>query len=223
MVVEATSKHCTTLSDSDLAELADLCAQNPNSFSVGLLSKQAERWVLLTEVRENERLRGFTFSTLERIGGTPAIILGAGSVVRLAKRNSFLRALVAEQLHRALMAFPDEDVLMGVRLNDPSGYALFKSLRDMVPRPDHAATGEERAWGRRLARLYNLGNGSYDARSFIARGDGTQPAVMDYRSVKPEEIPSDLQTMFNGLDVERGDSLLATAWAPASLLDKHGE
>ncbi len=220
MAVEATSRNCTAVSDSDLAELADLCAQGPNPFSVGLLSKQAERWVLLTEAREGGRLRGFTFSTLERIGGTPAIILGAGSVSRMAKRSTYMRALVAEQLHRALMAFPDEDVLMGVRLNDPSGYELFKTLDHLVPRPEHAANGEERAWGRRLAKLYNLGNGSYDARSFIAEGDGTQPAVMDHSALKPGSLPGGLAGMFDSLDVERGDSLVATAWASPALLSK---
>ena len=220
MAVEAKSRNCTAVSDSDYAELADLCAQGPNPFSVGLLSKQAELWVLLTEARENGNLRGFTFSTLERIGGTPAIILGAGSVARTSKRGTYLRALMKEQLHRALMAFPDEDVLVGLRLNSPSGYEVFKTLDGAVPRPEHEANGEERAWGRRLAKLYNLGNNSYDARSFVAMGDGTQPAVMDHCALKPESLPAGLTEIFSNLDVERGDSLVATAWASAGLLVK---
>lgn len=221
MAVEVKSRNCAAVSDSDFAELADLCAQGPNPFSVGLLSKQAELWVLLTEARENGKLRGFTFSTLERIGGTPAIILGAGSVARMARRGVYLRDLLKEQLHRALMAFPDEDVLVGVRLNSPSGYEAFEALSDLMPRPGHAPNGEERAWGRQLAKLYNLDNNSYDARSFVATGNGTQPAVLDHCALKPESIPDGLEEIFSPLDVERGDSLLATAWAPAGLLSKY--
>ena len=38
----------------------------------GQLSKAKEDWVLVTTARIDGKLHGFMFSTLERIGGTPA-------------------------------------------------------------------------------------------------------------------------------------------------------
>ena len=51
MAIEVDTKDCTALSDAELAEMADLCADSSNAFEVGMLSKQAEAWVLCT-VRE---------------------------------------------------------------------------------------------------------------------------------------------------------------------------
>ena len=221
MAVEVESRDCTAVSDAELEVMADLCAEGPNPFSVGFLSKQTELWVLLTEAREGNRLRGFAFSTLERIGGTPVGVVGAGSVARTSRRNTVLQALVAEQLHRAVMAFPDEDVLMGIRVNDPAAFEAFKALSDVIPRPGEGANGEERAWGRRLAKRYRIGNSTYDARSFVATGDGGQPAVLDYESLHPDRADPGLLAFFEPLRRERGDSLVAVAWATAARLAKY--
>ena len=78
MAIEVETKDCTSLSDGDLAEMADLCAESPNAFEVGLLSKQMEEWVLVTVASEGGKIRGFSFCTLERIGGTPSLLIGAG-------------------------------------------------------------------------------------------------------------------------------------------------
>ena len=223
MAVEVESRDCTAVSDAELEAMADLCADGQNPFTVGFLSKQTELWVLLTEAREGSRLRGFVFSTLERIGGTPVVILGAGSVARTSRRSTVLQALVAEQLHRAVMAFPDEDVLMGVRVNDPATFEVFKVLSNVIPRPGHSANGEERAWGRRLAKRYRIGNSAYDPRSFMATGDGGQPAVLDYETLRPERTDPALVGMFAPLQRRRGDSLVAVAWATAGRLQRYGD
>ena len=221
MAVEVESRDCTAVSDAELEAMADVCAEGPNPFTVGFLSKQTELWVLLTEAREGGRLRGFVFSTLERIGGTPVVILGAGSVARTSRRSTVLQALVAEQLHRAVMAFPDEDVLMGVRMSDPATFEVFKVLSNVIPRPGHTANGEERAWGRRLAKRFGIGNSAYDARSFTATGDGGQAAVLDYESLRPERTDAALGELMAPLQVGRGDSLVAVAWATAGRLEKY--
>ena len=64
----------------ELAEMADICADGGHCYEVGTLSKQVEEWVLVTLVKEGNHLRGFSFSTLERIGGTPCILLGVAGV-----------------------------------------------------------------------------------------------------------------------------------------------
>ena len=126
MALDVTTKDCTALSDAELAEMADLCADGGICYEVGTLSKQAEEWVLVTLVRDGNHLRGFSFSTLERIGGTPCILLGLGEVKRTSKRDSVLKAVIGDNFRRALMAFPDEDVLMGTRMNDAGAFEAFK-------------------------------------------------------------------------------------------------
>ena len=220
MSIQVETKDCTTLGDAELAELADLCAEGPIPYEVGLLSKQAEAWVLTTQARENGKLKGFAFSTLERIGGTPSVLVGLASVKRCAKRDTVLRAIVHDQLRRAVLAFPDEDVLFGTRFTTPSGFEAFRTLHDVVPRPDHRASGEERAWGRRLAKRFGVDAGAYDDRTFRATGTGTHPEVFDHESLKPEAIPADVAGFFKGMNAKRGDSLVAFGWAMAEDLAK---
>ena len=220
MSIQVETKDCTTLGDAELAELADLCAEQPIPYEVGLLSKQAEAWVLTTQARENGKLKGFAFSTLERIGGTPSVLVGLASVKRCAKRDTVLRAIVHDQLRRAVLAFPDEDVLFGTRFTGPSGFEAFRTLNDVVPRPDHRASGEERAWGRRLAKRFGVDATSYDDRLFRANGTGSHPEVFDHDSLKPEAIEAEVAAFFTGMDAQRGDSLVAFGWAMAEDLAK---
>lgn len=220
MSIQVETKDCTALGDAELAELADLCAEGPLPYEVGLLSKQAEAWVLITMAAENGKLKGFAFSTLERIGGTPAVLVGLASVKRTAKRDTVLRGIVNDQLRRAVLAFPDEDVLYGTRFATPSGFEAFRSLNDIVPRPDHRASGEERAWGRRLAKRFGVDASGYDDRSFLAAGTGSHPEVFDHDSLKPETVAAEVAAFFKGVTPTRGDSLVAFGWAMAEDLAK---
>ena len=220
MAIEVETKDCTALGDAELAEFADLCADGPSQFEIGQLSKAAESWVLITTAREAGRLKGFSFSTLERIGGTPSVIVGLASIKRTAKRDTVLRAITTDQLRRAVLAFPDEDVLVGTRFATVSGYEAFKALEDIVPRPDYAATGEERAWGRRLAKRFGIDNGRYDERSFTVKGDDTYPEALDHESLKPEKLDAGFAALFDDIDQKRGDALIACGWAMADDLVK---
>ena len=222
MALEVTTQDCTAVSDAELEEMADLCSEGPNPFSVGLLSKQTELWVLSTTARENGKLRGYTFSTLERIGGTPAVIIGLGSVVANNRRGSVLRALMSELYHRALMAFPDEDVLFGCEFNDPSGFDAYKEQTDLIPRPGYKPNGEERAWGRRLAKRFGHGASRYDDRNFKVRGDGSQAAVLDYTTANPEKLDPEIVALFDDHDAAEGDSLVAHGWVTPERLVKLG-
>ena len=219
MALEVETKDCTALSDAELEEMADVCAAESPGLGIGLISKQREEWVLITQVRQSGKLCAYSFSTLERIGGTPAVLIGLASIKRTARRDSALKAMMADQLRRAVLAFPDEDVLVGTRFADASGFEAFKTLEDIVPRPGHKATGEERAWGRRLAKRFGI-DGEYDDRAFIARGDGNPACVLDHDSLKPESIDPDVAALFADVDAERGDSLVAFGWAMAEYLAK---
>jgi len=222
MAIDVETKDTTALGDAELATLGDICADGPAQYDIGLLSKQREEWVLVSHARSGGVLQGFSFSTLERIGGTPSVLLGLVTVKRTVKRNEVLRALMGDQFRRAVLAFPDEDVLIGTRFVDPSGFeafALSRKLEDVVPRPGHKASGEERAWGRRLAKRFGV-DADYDDRAFVARGDGAVPCVLDHESLKPGAVSDEVRALFDGLDTSRGDSLIAFGWAMAEDLAK---
>jgi hypothetical protein len=214
MSIEVETKDCTALSDAELAEMADLCADGPAGYEIGLLSKQREEWVLISEARDGARLLGYSFCTLERIGGTPCLLWGLASIRRNSKRDTVLKALCGDQFRRAVLAFPDEDVLVGTRFIDPGAFQSFKGLEDIVPRPGHKATGEERAWSRRLAKRFGA-EGRIDDRTFIVTGDGSAPGVFDFETLKPEAVDSEVAAFFASIDRERHDCLIAFGWAMA--------
>ncbi len=213
MPIVVSTKDCTALSDAELAEMADLCAERPPGFDIGFLSKQREEWVLVTHAREGNKLRGYSFCTLERIGGTPSLLVGLASVDRTARAEASLKAMMADQYRRALLAFPDEDVLLGTRLMSPEGFRAFHGLSDIVPAVGHKPSGEERAWARRLAKRFGA-EGRLDDRSFRVKGDGSQSGGLDFSSAKVK-LPDGLETLFAGLDADAGDRLVAFGWAMA--------
>ena len=217
MAIDVDTKDCTSLSDAELAELGDICTDGPAQIDIGLLSKQREEWVLITRARSDQGLEGFSFCTLERIGGTPSVLIGLASVRRSEERSAVLAALMGDQLRRAVLAFPDEDVLIGTRFVDPAGFdafSAFTQLHDIVPRPGHKATGEERAWGRRLAKRFGI-DAAYRDREFVAEGDGAAPCVLDHERADPGSVDLEVRRLFDAVDVTRGDCLIAFGWAMA--------
>lgn len=220
MAIDLETKDCTAISDAELAEMADICVDGPSGYDVGLLSKVREDWVLISQARENGKLHGFAFCTLERIGGTPSLLWGLVSVKRTSKRDAVLKGIIAEQFRRAVLAFPDEDVLVGTRLLDASGFQAFSQLEDIVPRPGHKPTGEERAWSRRLAKRFGVESRIND-RTFIVEGVGDTQPGMDIESLKPEAISEDVREFFKEVDTKRGDALIGFGWAMAETLAKY--
>ena len=215
--IEVATKDCTALTDAELAEMADLSADEPGGWEVGFLSKQREDWVLVTQVREQSKLQGYALATLERIGGTPSLLVGVAAFTRGPGAAAALDAAMRDLYRRAVLAFPDEDVLVGTRLAQAAGFRAFVGLEDVVPRPDHRATGEERAWGRRLAKRFGA-EGQLDDRTFVIKGDGDAAGLLDY---DPEELPGEcgaLAGLFAAMDSRRRDTLVAFGWAMAEAL-----
>jgi len=215
--LEVATKDCTALTDSELSEMADLAAGARGRWEIGFLSKEREEWVLVTHAREEGKLRGFTLSTLERIGGTPSLLVGLGSFTHGRTAAVTLDGVMRDLYRRAVLAFPDEDVLVGTRFAHAAGYRAFSGLEDVVPRPGHRASGEERAWGRRLAKRFGA-DGRLDDRSFVIAGDGDMSGLLDY---EPTKVPKEATTFGDGfpeLDVARHDTVVAFGWAMAEAL-----
>ena len=172
MSVEVETIDCAALTE---AQLEDMVAMG-GSFDMERLVKAKEDWVLCTTSIEAGKVQGFTFSTLERIGGTPCVLLGLMSVKRSSKRDAILKGLMSEAFHRALMAFPDEDVVVGSRFVSAEGLEAFKQLTELIPRPGHRAVGEEPVWRHRAEQL---------ALDLVSAGEGP---VLGVRRVRREVL-----------------------------------
>jgi hypothetical protein len=215
VAIEVQTIDCTALSDSDFAAMADLSADSLG-WETGLLSKQAEEWVLASQAFDQERLQGFMFTTLERIGGTPALVIGAATVARCGQRSSVVRALMRAAYHKALMAFPDEDVIVATRLVAPGPLEALAGLQDVRPWPETRANGEERAWGRRLSKRF--GAADFNDRTMIALGDGDQ-LVFDHEASKD----LDGAEILDGCDTQAGQYVIGWGWAMAEYLEQFDE
>ncbi len=216
MALQVDTRDCAALTDGDLDEMASM----GGAFDIGALSKAKEDWVLSTVCRVDGKLHGFTFSTLERIGGTPCVLLGLMSVKRTAKRDQVLKGLMGEAFHRALMAFPDEDVVVGSRFVEAGALEAFKQLDELIPRPNHRAVGEERAWGRRLAKRFAV-DSSYDEQTFVVKSNG-QSGFLDHETSKADKVKADVAALFASVDNSKAGSLIAHGWVMAEDLVKLG-
>ena len=216
MAIQVDTRDCAALSDADLDEMASM----GGAFDIGSVSKAKEDWVLSTAARIDGVLHGFMFSTLERIGGTPCVLLGMLSVKRSSKRDQVLKSLMAQAFHRALMAFPDEDVVVGTRFVRPDGLEAFKSVTELIPRPAHRAVGEERAWGRRLAKRFGV-DSTYDEQTFVAKTNG-QSGFLDHETLKPEKVSPEVAAQFATVNVKKGGVLVVHGWTMAENLVKLG-
>jgi hypothetical protein len=161
-------------------------------------------------------LRGYSFCTLERIGGTPSLLVGLLLVDRNAKSDQTLKSILHDQFRRALLAFPDEDVLLGSRLTSPDGFRAFAGLEDVVPRLGYKPTGEDRAWGRRLAKRFGSEK-SIDDKTFIMTVSPGPVGGLDYTASKGP-IPDGVETFFTGLKAQKGERLVVFGWAMAESL-----
>lgn len=217
MAVEVDTRDCASLTDTDLDELASM----GGAFGIGVISKAKEDWVLFTCARIDGKLHGFTFSTLERIGGTPCVLLGLMSIKRTAKRESVLKGLMGEAFHRALMAFPDEDVVVGSRFLTADALDAFKGLTELIPRPEHRSVGEERAWGKRLARRFGV-EATYDEQNFVVKSNG-HSGFLDHETLKPEKISDDVAAQFKSVSKAKGGVLIVHGWTMAESLAKLGK
>lgn len=211
-MIEIYTKDCTALSDAELGDMADLTV-DCEGWEAGLLSKQAEKWVLASQAFNNGKLQGFMMTTLERIGGTPALLIGVGCVGRKRSRSAVLKGLMHEQLHKTLMAFPDEDVVVATRANDVGPFEAFVGLADIRPWPDTRANGEERAWGRRLSKRF--GDASFDDRAMIGVGDGDN-LVLDHETLKKSAVGP----IFDACSRMDDQHVVAWGWAMAEHLTR---
>lgn len=216
MTLEVVTQDSSALTEAQIEEMLSI----EGAFGLEKFQKAAGDWVLCTLARVDGKLHGVTFSTLERIGGTPCVLIGLMTIKRTTKRDSVLKGLMGEAYHRALMAFPDEDVVVGSRFATADGAEAFKQLTEIIPRAGHRAVGEERAWGKRLARRFGV-DAKYDEKTFVVASDG-QSGFLDFESSKPEKISEDITSLFATVNAKKGGVIIIHGWTMAESLVKLG-
>jgi len=179
------------------------------------LESQVEKFPLIVLAVVDNESHGFLFGSLERVGGTPCILWGLGAIRKGKTSGTTLKALVAELYRRAAISFPDEDVLIAGRIAHPATYNLFAQLDDVVPRPNYKATGEERAWGRRLAKRFSCDT-RYDEHAFRVKPGKVPEPVLDASTVKGGGKAA--VELVGACSPSGGEAIIAFGWVSADAL-----
>jgi hypothetical protein len=203
-----------SLKPAELDELSQVLRKAGSPLPETTIDDQVERFSRVTMVMDEDEIHGFLFGSLERIGGTPCVLWGLGTTVAEQPRP-VLEAMTTELFRRAAISFPDEDVLVAGRIAHPALYQLFGTLQEPCPRPGYRASGEDRAWGRRLAKRFGC-DANYDDRAFRSAGSGTPEPKLDV--VLGDEPEPEVQELLAPVEADKGDTLIAFGWAPAESL-----
>jgi hypothetical protein len=206
-----------SLKPPELDTLTQVLRDTGSTLEDTVIDDQVERFPRIGLVSDDEEVVGFLFGSLERIGGTPCVLWGLGASTANGRAGSCLEVMTSELYRRAAISFPDEDVLVAGRFARPGLYQLFGNLQEPVPRPGYKASGEDRAWGRRLAKRFGC-DANYDDRSFRAAGQGRAEPMLDIEigALRDPEVNALLEGL--ELDTTRGDSLIAFGWVSAETL-----
>jgi hypothetical protein len=204
-----------SLKPAELDELSQVLRKAGSPLPETTIDDQVERFSRVTMVMDEDEIHGFLFGSLERIGGTPCVLWGLGTTVAEQPRP-VLEAMTTELFRRAAISFPDEDVLVAGRIAHPALYQLFGTLQEPCPRPGYRASGEDRAWGRRLAKRFGC-DANYDDRAFRSAGSGTPEPKLDVVLGGDDPEP-EVQELLAPVEADKGDTLIAFGWAPAESL-----
>ena len=203
-----------SLKPAELDELSQVLRKAGSPLPESTIDDQVERFSRVTMVMDEDEISGFLFGSLERIGGTPCVLWGLGATT-VEEPRPVLEAMTTELYRRAAISFPDEDVLVAGRIAHPALYQLFGTLQEPCPRPGYKASGEDRAWGRRLAKRFGC-DSRYDDRAFRSAGNGVPEPRLDVPL--GDEPEPEVQELLAPVDPDKGDTLIAFGWAPAESL-----
>jgi hypothetical protein len=220
MTMNVESRDSVSLKPAELDEFSQLLTANGLALNDAQLDLQVEAFPLAVVAMLDSEVQGLMLGSLERIGGTPAILWGLG-VARKGKHGpAALKAMTGELSRRAAISFPDEDVLVATRLSQPSCYTLLSSYANLVPRPGYVANGEDRAWGRRLAKRFGIEANHFDDRGFTVAVKSRKPTcvpILDASAVKATG-GAKVVSLVGELDATRGKAMIAFGWAVAEEL-----
>ncbi len=218
MVLNVVTKDAEQFTDLEAGVFGDLVVPSVD-WSVGFLTKEIEAWSLVSKVTSGNRLAGFAYGSLERIGGTPVVLFGLVSTAGSPEPASVLNVLADEYLTRARISFPDEDVLIAARCTQRSHLQIFAGLSDVCPVGGGRIGGEERAWGSRLAKRFQAAE--FDRKSMImaCHDDSSR---FDSADTGPGSLRSTADFSSQPFtQMKPNDHLIVWGWAPADYLNSY--
>jgi hypothetical protein len=213
------SRDSVSLKPAELDEFGQLLAACGLAVTDDELDRQVEQFPLAVCAHLDGELQGIMLGSLERIGGTPSILWGAGVARKTKQAPAALKLMTGELSRRAAISFPDEDVLVATRFCQASAYTLLQTYANVVPRPGYTPNGEDRAWGRRLAKRFGC-DGHFDDRAFKVALKGRKPPclpILDATGVKATG-GAKIVSLVGQLDATRGQAMIAFGWAVAEEL-----
>ena len=88
-----------------------------------------------------------------------------------------------------------------------------------MPRPGYTPNGEDRAWGRRLAKRFGL-EPHFDDRGFTVAVKGRKPTCVPVLDASPVKATggAKIVSLVGELDATRGKAMIAFGWAVAEEL-----
>jgi hypothetical protein len=213
------SRDSVSLKPAELDEFSLLLAGAGLSIPDEELDIQVESFPLVVVATFDGDAHGMMLGSLERIGGTPSILWGLGAVRKGKTAVDALKVMTGELSRRAAISFPDEDVLVATRLAQPSCYVLLQTYADVVPRPGYTPNGEDRAWGRRLAKRFGV-DPHFDDRAFKVAVKGRKPPCVPVLDASPVKATggAKITSLVGDLDAKRGQAMIAFGWAVAEEL-----
>jgi hypothetical protein len=219
MAMNVESRDSVSLKPAELDEFGQLLAAHGLSIPDEELDRQLEAFPLAVVALLDGEVHGVMLGSLERIGGTPAILWGPGAARKGKLAADALKTMTGELTRRAAISFPDEDVLVAVRLAQPSCYVMLQSYANVVPRPAYTPNGEDRAWGRRLAKRYGV-EPHFDDRAFKVAVKGRRPGCQPVLDTSPVKATggAKIASLVGQLDATRGQAMIAFGWAVAEEL-----
>src|ERR1700741_4793288 len=114
--MDVESRDSVSLKPAELDEFGQLLAAVGLPVTDDELDRQVEQFPLVVLAQHEGEVQGLLLGSLERIGGTPSILWGAGVARKNKLAPTTLRVLTGELSRRAAISFPDEDVLVATRL-----------------------------------------------------------------------------------------------------------
>ena len=153
--------------------------------------------------RIDGKLHGFTFSTLERIGGTPCVLLGLMSVKRTSQARPGAEGPDGRGVPPGADGLPRRGRRRRLTLRR-SPTRSRRSSRSTSSSPGPVTAPSARSGpGAAGWPSASASTPSYDEQSFVVKANG-QSGFLDHETLKPEKIKPELAALFADGQPEEG-------------------
>jgi hypothetical protein len=210
-------KRTDALSERERSELLGLFEMNYRQANPAFLEKSLHRLRhVATAVRSGATL-GFALAETRvmDLPRLPAQVVSLAGICCIAPEFR-RRGLFGELEHHAIMAGAVPETprrLLCGRMAHPAAFRSIGRIPTAVPRPGVPPTSWQREVGEAIAEAYGVAR--FDAETFVCIGDGTP---IGYPKIEFEVEPHEWE-VFEPVDRDRGDALLAIAWVPDAPAD----